>query len=126
MQVTRNPGTAASRGAFYDARPGRVTPGRARFRSLSSIRYVAQALLPAQTGVSALRGVRGDALAKGPVLLGHLDEADQDVVGPHVDRGLQAPGNVGVQILLDLDGPPGVERDLDDHQPLAPLDPAVA
>src|SRR6185503_11925713 len=62
------------------------------------------------------RSVLGDAVAEGPVLLLHLDQADQDVLLPDAQLGVQAVGRHPIEGLPDLDGPPFIEGDLDeDH-----------
>src|SRR6267154_4142450 len=54
-----------------------------------------------------------DTAAERPVLLGDLDQVDDDILAPHVQPGMEVVGDALEERLLHLDSAAGIQRDLD-------------
>src|ERR1700733_10519975 len=74
---------------------------------------------------SRSRRVLRDAVAERPVLFLHLDEVDEDVLGPQSDGGLQAVGDSFEKRLLLLDRAAFVPGNLDHHQVVGAVDAEI-
>jgi hypothetical protein len=70
-------------------------------------------------------GVLGFTVAEGPVLLFHLNEADDDVFAAQADPPVQAVGHRPVEVSLGFRFSPFVERHLYQHGAGGPVDPKV-
>src|SRR3984885_13534920 len=76
----------------------------------------------AATAFASRSGVLRDAIAKGPVLLFDLDEANKDVLSTKAECGREPVGDRLVKRLLLLDRPALVPGDLDNQQVLCAAD----
>src|SRR5262245_27328579 len=68
---------------------------------------------------SVRRRILCNAMAERPVLLGHLDQGDEYILGPHAGAGSKPLDDALVERSLLLDGARVADGELDDHQVVA-------